>query len=54
MEYPIHAVLVVRGGEDLGNDKLPASRNDHGIIAEVGVFEENSRVFFVDTNGVFD
>lgn len=54
MEDPIHAVLVVRGGKNLGNDKLPASRNDHGIVAEVDVFEENARVFFVDTDGVFD
>lgn len=53
MEDPIHAVLVVCGGENLGNDQLPASRNDHGVVAEVGVFEENARIFFVDTDGIF-
>lgn len=54
MEDPVHAVLVIRGGEDLRNDKFSASRDDYGVVAEVGVFEENARVFLMDTDGVFD
>lgn len=54
MEDPVHAVLVIRGSKNLGNDKLPASCDDRGIVAEVCVFEEDARVFLVDTDSVFN
>lgn len=54
MEDPVHAVLVVRSSKNLGNDQFPASRDDHRVVAEVGVLEQNARVFLVDTDGVFD
>lgn len=54
MENPVHTVLVVGGGEDVRNDQLSSTCNDHGIVAEIGVFEENTGVFFVDADSVLD
>lgn len=54
MEDPVHAVFIVRGSKNLGNDKLPASCNDHSVVTEVGVFKEDARIFLVDTDGVFN
>ena len=54
MENPIDAVFVVGGSEDVGDDKLSASGDDDGVVAEIGVFEEDAGVFFVNADCVFD
>lgn len=54
MEDPVDAIFVVGGGEDMGDDELAAACYDHGIVTEIGVFEENTGIFFVDADGVFD
>lgn len=54
MQDPVHAVLVVCGGEDLGNDEFARAGGGAGFVAEVGVLEEDAGVFFVDADGVLD
>ena len=54
VEDPVDTVLVVCGGEDVGDEELAAAGHDDRIIPEISMFEEDARVFFVDTNGVFD
>ena len=54
MKNPIDAVIVVRGGEDVRDKQLPATGDDGGIVSKVGVFEQDSGVFFVNADGIFD
>lgn len=54
MEDPVHAVFVIRGSKNLGNDKLPASCDDRRVVAEIGVFKEDARIFLVHADGVFN
>lgn len=54
MEDPVHAVFVVGGGEDVGNNELAATGDDDGVVAEVGVLEEDAGIFLMDADGVFD
>jgi hypothetical protein len=54
VEDPVHAVFVVGGGEDVRDDEFATAGDDYGIVAEIGVFEENAGIFFVDADGVFD
>lgn len=54
MEDPVDAVFVVGGGEDVGDDQFAASGDDHGFVPKIGVFEEDTGIFFVDADGVFD
>ncbi len=54
VEDPIDAVFVVCRGEDVRNQEFAAASHNDGVVAEVGVFEENTGVFFVDADGVFD
>lgn len=54
MEDPIDTILVVGGGEDLRDDEFAAASNVYRVVAEIGMFEEDSRVFFVDADGVFN
>lgn len=42
VEAPVHTVLVVRNSKNLRNNKLPASCNDHGVVAEVSMFKEDA------------
>ena len=51
---PVDAVFVVAGGEDLTDDQLAGAGCRGGLVAEVGVFEEDAVVFFVDADCVFD
>lgn len=51
---PVDAVFVVAGGEDLADDELAGTGRGGGLVAEVGVFEEDAVVFFVDANCVLD
>lgn len=39
MEDPVYAVLVVCGGEDVGDDELTASSDDDGFVTEISMFE---------------
>ena len=54
VEDPVDAVLVVSGGKDMRNEEFTAAGDDDRIVAEVGMFEEDPRIFFVDADGVFD
>jgi len=54
MEYPVDAVFVVGGGKNVRDDELAATSHNHGIVTEIGVFEKNAGIFFVDADGVFD
>lgn len=54
VEDPVDAVFVVGGGEDVGDDEFATASHDDGFVAEIGMFEEDTGVFFVDTDGVFD
>lgn len=54
VEDPVHAVLVVGGSEDVGDDQFAAASNHHRVVSEIGVFEEDAGVFLVNANGVLD
>lgn len=54
MEDPVDAVFVIRCSEDMGDKKFAASSHDHGVVSEVGMFEQDPSVFLVDTDCVFD
>lgn len=54
VEDPVHAVLVVRGREDMRDDQLPSTGNNHRLVTEIGVLEEDTRVFFVDADSILD
>ena len=51
---PVDTVFVVACGEDLADDKFAGTGGGRGGVAEVGVFEEDAIVFFVDADCVFD
>lgn len=54
MEDPLDCVFVVCSGKDLLNNELAAAGDDDGVVAEVGVLEEDAAVLLVDANGVLD
>ena len=54
VEDPLDGVLVVGGGEDLLDDELAGAGDNGGVVAEVGVLEEQAVVLLVDANGVLD
>ena len=54
MEDPVHAVLVVGGREYVRNDQFSPSGNDHGVVAEISMFEQDSGILLVDANGILD
>lgn len=54
MEDPVDAVFIIGGGEDVGDDEFAPSGYDDGFVAEIGVLEEDTSIFFVDADGVFD
>lgn len=54
VEYPVDAVLVVGGSEDVRDDKLAAASDDGGIVTEIGMLEQDTGIFLVDANGVLD
>ena len=54
MEDPVDAVLVVGRGEDVRDDQFPGAGDDDGVVAEIGVLEEDAGVFLVHTDGVLD
>jgi hypothetical protein len=51
---PVDAVFVVASREDLADDQFAGAGGGGGVVAEVGVFEEDAVVFFVDADCVFD
>ena len=54
MEDPVYTVFVVGRGEDVGDEKLPATCDYDGVIPEIGVLEENAGILFVDAYGILD
>lgn len=54
VEDPVDAVFVVCGSEDMRDDELSPAGDDDGVIAEVGVLEEDPGIFLVDADGVLD
>ena len=54
VEDPVDAVLVVGRREDVRDEKLSSSCHDDGVISEVGMLEQDPRVFFMDADGVLD
>ena len=54
MEDPVHAILVVCGCEYVGNDEFAPSSDDDRVVAEIGMFEEDARIFFVNADSVLD
>ena len=53
VEDPVDAVLVVCGREDLADEELAGAGDGAGVVAEVGVLEEDAGVFFVEADCVF-
>ena len=51
---PVDAVFVVAGGEDLADDEFAGAGGGGGLVAEVGVFEEDAIVFFMYADCVLD
>ncbi|KAJ8104750.1 hypothetical protein OPT61_g10590 [Boeremia exigua] len=54
VEDPVHAVLVVGGGEDVRDDELAGAGDGDAVVAEVGVLEQNTGILLVDADGVLD
>jgi len=54
VEDPVDAVFIVGSGENVGDDEFATASYNNGFVAEIGMFEEDTGVFFVDTDGVFD
>lgn len=54
MEDPVHAVLVIRSGKDVRDEKLATTSNNDRVISKVGVLEEYPGIFFMDTDGILD
>lgn len=54
VEDPVDAVFIVRGCEDLGDDKFPAAGDDRRVVAEISVLEQYPSVFLMNADGVFD
>ena len=54
VEYPVYCIFVVGCGKDVGDDEFAAASDDGGIVAEVRMLEENTGVFFVDADCIFD
>ena len=51
---PVYAVLVVCCGENVRYHEFTGSCDGDGVVAEVGVLEEDACIFLVDANGVLD
>lgn len=54
MERPVNTILVVGCGEDVRDDELAVASQQDRVVAEIGVFVKDARVFFVDADGFFD
>lgn len=54
VEDPIDAILVIRCREYVGDEEFPASSHDDGVISEIGMFEQDPGVFFVDADCILD
>lgn len=54
MEDPLDSILIVGCSEDLLYHQLPRPGNDGGLVTEIGVFEKNAVILFVDTNRILD
>ena len=52
VEDPVHAVLIVGGSEDVGNDQLPATGHNDRLVPKIGVLEQDTSVLFVNANRV--
>lgn len=44
VEDPVDAVLVVGGGEDVADQELACAGYGCGVVAEIGVFEEDAGI----------
>ena len=54
MKDPVHCIFIVRRRKHVGDDQFAASGHDHGVVTEIGMFEKNSSVFFMDTDSILD
>ena len=54
VEDPIDTVLIVRCSEDVRYQQFAASSDNDGIIPEIGMFEKNTRIFFVYADCILD
>lgn len=54
MEDPVHAVLVIRSGKDVRDEKLATTSNNDRVISKVGVLEEYPGIFFMNTDRILD
>lgn len=54
MEYPIDTVLVVSGGEDLRYNELAAACHNGGVVSEIGMLKEDTRILLMYTDGIVD
>lgn len=54
VDLPVYTVLVIRGGEDLGDHQLSTSRADDVLVSEVSVFEQDSSIFLVYADCILD
>lgn len=54
VEDPVHCIFVIRRREDVGDEEFAPSCDDHGIVTEIGMFEEDASIFLVDADGILD
>lgn len=54
MEDPVHAVFVIGRCKDVRDDESAAPGDYDRVVAKIGVLEQNTRVFFMNTDGVLD
>lgn len=50
----IEAVVIICGGDDVGDDELSIPSRHHVPIAIVGVLVQEPVIFFVDADGVLN
>jgi hypothetical protein len=54
VKHPVYTIFVIGGSEYVRDNEFATAGYCDAIIPEVGVFEQNPSVFFVDADGVLD
>lgn len=50
----LNSIFIVGGGEDLLDNQLPCSGDDHGFVPEVRVLKQDAAILLVNADGVLN